>query len=60
MSEEFSFTNSMDVKIYSRGFHVANHHHRFCELFEVFCLPDLMPQILQPRLLNNKCFCAEL
>ena len=30
----------IDVKIDARGFHVVNH--RSCDLFEAFCLPDLM------------------
>ena len=36
-------------------FHFVNHHRSF-ELFEVFCLPDLMPRILKTLPLNNRMF----
>ena len=35
MSGEFSYTNSIDVKINLQEFHIVNHHRPF-ELFEAF------------------------
>ncbi len=53
MSREFSYKNSIDVRIDYDVFNFLNHYLSY-ELFEDFCFPDLMPRTLQPVPLNNR------
>ena len=54
MSREFSFANSINVRIDSRGFSCCKPSSILWVIWSFFSLPDLMALILHPLQLNNR------